>query len=207
MWQYRSLGEKCIHLSARENIKRREGEMRGEERKCRRGGGTGWQKEEVMKCVGLQGWHWKKPLCPFSLHPSLSLFRNTSHTSSTFLHQLPPTSPQLHPHLWGSPWLPGGTARVPVNAPECHKHFPKADVNEIVVLCCDAARHNAKGRGKAGEGRRRRWNENERRADSRWGEGGKERTGEEMKGEEEMKNRRGGERGVKGEEPNGWWEG
>lgn len=92
---------------------------------------------------------------------------------------------------------------MPVNAPECHKHFPKADVNEIVVLCCDAARHNAKGRGKRGRGGG--GGETKMRGELTVGEekGGKERTGEEMKGEEEMKNRRGGERGVKGEGSNG----
>lgn len=66
---------------------------------------------------------------------------------------------------------------MPVNAPECHKHFPKADVNEIVVLCCDAARHNAKGRGKRGRGGG--GGETKMRGELTVGEekGGKERTG------------------------------
>lgn len=51
-----------------------------------------------------------------------------------------------------------------LSAPECHKYFPKADVNKIIVLRRNAARQNTKYEG-----------------------GGEEKTGEEMKGDEEMR--------------------
>lgn len=137
MWQYRSWNKNaCSCLRGR--ILRGRGERWGEERKYRRGGGrdrvTERGSDEVCR---ITGWHWKKPLCPFLLLPSLPLFTHsvlfTSHISST---DSPPSQLPTHsPRSMSVPLPPGGTARVPVSTPEeCHKYFPKAAVNEIFVL-------------------------------------------------------------------------
>lgn len=104
------LREKCMYLSVRGNIKR------GYESERERGKDIKWGWRGNDKVCWITGWHWKKPLCPFSLHLSIPCFTLcalfTSHTSSISTHWL------SHPHLNFSPSVrvPRGIARVPVSA-------------------------------------------------------------------------------------------
>lgn len=140
------LWEKCMYLSVRGNMKR------GYVSERERGKEIKWGRRGNDKVCWITGWHWKKPLCPFSLHLSIPWFTLcalfTSHTSSISTYWLSPIS--IFPHQWGSPSHPVALHEY-LSALGSVKHFPKVGVNEIIVLRHSGVQEDGLGRGEEKE--------------------------------------------------------
>lgn len=153
------LWEKCMYLSVRGNMKR------GYVSERERGKEIKWGRRGNDKVCWITGWHWKKPLCPFSLHLSIPWFTLcalfTSHTSSISTYW-------LSPHLNFSPSVrvpqpSSGIARVPVSTRE-RQTFSQG--GREWDHCPSTQRRTA---GRPGEGwGEGMWNENERWTNRKW---------------------------------------